>query len=193
MRDRRAGGIDRRRSPSRRHRECGPHRSPLVFSTAVTGGMSSAACTAAWLGNSRADGPSHCCPGQHSPTAADRSHARGARLGRPGRRCPRSLSRGYRSSTSVPRRHRDYGPHGLPWRPRLPRPAECPRPRARRPGWAIHGTDGPSHCCPGLHFPTAADRSHARGARLATPGASLSAIICRRVYRPSTSLFAAAP
>ena len=31
----------------------------------------------------------------------------------------------------------------------------CPQPRARRLGSAIHGTDVPSHCCPGPHSPTA--------------------------------------
>ena len=59
-------------------------------------------------------------------------------------------------------------------------------------GSAIHGTDGPSHCCPGLHSPTATYRSHARGARLASPGRRSSATVVagvskvERVFRGGT-------
>jgi hypothetical protein len=45
-------------------------------------------------------------------------------------------------------------------------------------GWlGNRGTDGPSRCCPGLHSPTAADRSHARGTPPRKPRASLPAIV----------------
>ena len=97
-------------------------------------------------------------------------HMPGGSPARPEGRSPRSSSRECRSSASVPRRHRDYGPHGF-------------RPRARRLGSAIQETE----VCPGSHSQNAADRSNARRLRLGGSRKRYPRSLSRR-YRWSTSV-----
>ena len=174
-------------SVSRRHREYGPHglrcraRLPRLVDFPQP--------RARRLGSAihETDGLGHCCPGSHSQNAADHSRARRPHLGSSWSRYPRPLSRRYRSSTSVSRRHREYGPHGLRCRARRPRLVDFPQPRARRLGSVIHETDGLSHCCPGSHSQNAADRSRARRPHLGSSWSRHPRPLPRR-YRSSTSV-----